>query len=393
MFVACLFLGILAAGVLATSGRALAQDVRITEFLALNTDGVEDEDGDPSDWIELQNLSDAPVSLDGWALTDTRADLFRWTFPDVTLAPREFVVVFASGKDRSVAGSELHASFSLDGEGEYLALVRPDGSIAHEYAPSFPKQRNNISYGIAQAVDASSLVAQGASVRYVVPSDGALDGVWMEPELDDASWAIGPMPIGFDRGAGGIDVGGDGPVNLAPGGSVRQSSQLGGFSAENAIDGDYSNFTHTLAGTNLPAWWEGDLGDEAAIFEIVLHNRVACCESRLRDVTVFVLDEADGEILYESPLLNPENVLGGGGTSGPPVLVVDLIEELGGPVVGRVVRIERTPDPDLSGTGGEGNPDEPDVLSLGEVEVFGGPPGFGSEIESDVEDDMAEGRT
>ena len=31
----------------------------------------------------------------------------------------------------------------------------------------------------------------------------------------------------------------------------------------------------------------------------------------------------------------------------------------------------RTPDPDLSGTGGQGNDDEADVLSLGEVEVFG----------------------
>src|SRR5690606_39361953 len=83
-----------------------------------------------------------------------------------------------------------HTRFSRDWSSDVCSsdlLVRPDGSIAHEYAPSFPKQRNNISYGIAQAVDASSLVAQGASVRYVVPSDGALDGVWMEPELDDRS--------------------------------------------------------------------------------------------------------------------------------------------------------------------------------------------------------------
>ena len=35
-----------------------------------------------------------------------------------------------------------------------------------------------------------------------------------------------------------------------------------------------------------------------------------------------------------------------------------------------MVRVTRTPDPHLSGTGGQGNQDEANVLSLGDVETF-----------------------
>ena len=45
-------------------------DVIISEFLAINTRGLTDEDGDDSDWIELSNISGAPVDLAGWHLTD-----------------------------------------------------------------------------------------------------------------------------------------------------------------------------------------------------------------------------------------------------------------------------------------------------------------------------------
>ena len=36
-------------------------EVVISEFLASNTDGIQDEDGDSSDWIELHNAGGDPV--------------------------------------------------------------------------------------------------------------------------------------------------------------------------------------------------------------------------------------------------------------------------------------------------------------------------------------------
>ena len=110
-----------------------------------------DEDGDSSDWVEIKNLGAETVALPGWSLTDDPAELRKWLFPNVELAPCEYLVVFASGKNRAVAGEELHLNFALRSGGEPLALVAPDGSVVSEFGPQgepFPPQLGDISYGI-----------------------------------------------------------------------------------------------------------------------------------------------------------------------------------------------------------------------------------------------------
>ena len=112
----------------------------ITEFMADNETVLADEDGDYSDWIEIHNPGGTSIELEGWHLTDNDGNLDKWAFPSVTLEPGGFLVVFASGKDRSVPGSELHTNFQLNSGGEYLAIVEPDGAtVAQEYAPEYPK--------------------------------------------------------------------------------------------------------------------------------------------------------------------------------------------------------------------------------------------------------------
>src|SRR5690606_23356672 len=96
-----------------------------------------------------------------------------------------------------------------------------------------------------------------------------------------------------------------------------------------------------------------------------LHNRIGCCESRLRDITVELL-HADGSVAWRSDLLNPENILGS-----PASLIIDFPELNLGWIPAKSVVVSRAPDPDLSGSGGVGNEDEDNVLSLGEVEVLG----------------------
>ena len=153
----------------------------------------------------------------------------------------------------------------------------------------------------------------------------------------------------------------------------RQSSDFNAnLGASRGNDGEFGNFTATASADDAP-WWEVDLLEDIAITSIVVSNRGdGCCQSRLRDITVTVFDGTgdDAAVVFESELLNEENELGGGGLDGPPVLSLDLTAITGDAVTGRVVRVSRLPDPDLSGTGGLGNVDEPNVLSLGEVEVF-----------------------
>ena len=104
-----------------------ADSVIISEFMAANTRTLADEDGAFEDWIELYNAGDAPVNLGGWFLTDDAANKTKWPFPATNLGPNQFLVVFASNKDRRVPGTNLHTNFKLTAAGEYLALTRPDG--------------------------------------------------------------------------------------------------------------------------------------------------------------------------------------------------------------------------------------------------------------------------
>ncbi|MCA9264028.1 MAG: lamin tail domain-containing protein, partial [Planctomycetales bacterium] len=124
--------------------------VVISEFMAANDTTIADEDGEFSDWIEIRNTGPATESLDGWYLTDDDADLTQWQFPNLTLSPGEHLLVFASNKNRRDLGSELHTNFKLGAGGEYLGLIRADGvTIAHEYAPEFPAQTDDVSYGLS----------------------------------------------------------------------------------------------------------------------------------------------------------------------------------------------------------------------------------------------------
>ena len=97
---------------------ALQPAVFITEFMAENTVGLMDADGAHSDWIELQNQCSFAVDIIDWRLTDDPANLAQWLFPSTTLAPGQFLVVFASGKDRRTPGAELHTNFRLGAAGE-----------------------------------------------------------------------------------------------------------------------------------------------------------------------------------------------------------------------------------------------------------------------------------
>ena len=134
--------------------RVGAQDVFINEFLAVNDGGLPDMDGEFVDWIEIHNSGSEPMALLNWSLTDDPAQLAKWRFPAVTLPANGYLVVFASGKDRAAPVAELHANFKLDGDGEFLALVEPDGAtIASQFVPRFPNQRRNVSYGFGPDAD------------------------------------------------------------------------------------------------------------------------------------------------------------------------------------------------------------------------------------------------
>lgn len=149
--------------------------------------------------------------------------------------------------------------------------------------------------------------------------------------------------------------------------NVSQSSTLGGFSAGSAVNGNTGDFSHTVSSDTNPTWTL-DLGEVMNLESFDLANRGgACCQGRLRDITVTVKN-GSGAVVYTSPLLNPENVLQFvDGTQSP-----SLTGLFPTGTTGRYVTISRTPDSDWSGFGAvSGNADDASVLSLGEVRIFG----------------------
>src|SRR5688572_13644178 len=184
-------------------GRRLLAVV-INEILAQNASGLTDEDGDTPDWIELRNTGGSPVDIAGWHLTDDALDLTQWTFPSPTVIPAgEYLTVFASNKDRAVAGQELHTNFELLGSGEYLALVQPNGTTIESAFNPFPAQHDDKSYGIASGPSTTpvTLIGDGTLSKVLSPSgpSAATDDHWFKRVFDDSLWNSKITGVGFDR--------------------------------------------------------------------------------------------------------------------------------------------------------------------------------------------------
>jgi len=120
----------------------------INEFMAINDTAYINAIGDYSDWIEIYNDTGSHTNLVDWYLTDNPEELQKWQFPSASITAGGYLLVFADGSN-AVLQSELHSNFKLNGNGEYLALVKPDGAtIVHQYAPEYPEQSPDVSYGL-----------------------------------------------------------------------------------------------------------------------------------------------------------------------------------------------------------------------------------------------------
>ena len=126
---------------------AFRPTVIISEFMADNANGVRDEDGTRSDWIELYNPGPLDANLAGWFLTDSAGTPAKWRFPAVPLGVNNYLLVWASSKDRTNPAAPLHTSFKLNKSGGYLGLYDSRTNVASEFTPAYPAQTSDVSYG------------------------------------------------------------------------------------------------------------------------------------------------------------------------------------------------------------------------------------------------------
>lgn len=180
-----------AALVLSFGAPAPASALVLNELMASNATTVTDEDGDYSDWIELYNDGVAAVDLTGYFLTDEEALPTKWQFPATTLGAGQYLLIWASDKNRTTPGQPLHLNFKLSSSGEYLGLLAPDGTtVIAEYVPAFPAVSTDRSYGLA-----SDLATQRC---FILPTPGAAN--------DESADCVTTAPVAFSPERGFFDA-------------------------------------------------------------------------------------------------------------------------------------------------------------------------------------------
>ena len=143
-----------------------AQDIVLNEVMALNQLTIMDEDGEYPDWIELYNVGQT-LDLAGYSLSDDSLDLQKWTFDNRTVASGEYLLIFASDKDRQTAN--LHTNFKISAAGEKIYLSDTSGLI----------------------VDEVFVPASLADISYARESDGALPWTFQDPTPATANAGAG----------------------------------------------------------------------------------------------------------------------------------------------------------------------------------------------------------
>ena len=192
--------------------------VWLNEVLSVNTTGLTDNQGDREPWIELFNSSDAPISLEGFYLTDDYLNLDKWAFPaTAVINPGQFKVVFGDGEAGESTQDEWHTSFRVATGTGSIALTRFANGIPQivDYL-NFDNLLANFSYGAfpdGQLFDrreffypspgASNNAAAPPLVVYINEWMAANTGFILDPADNDADdWfeLYNPNPYTVDLG-------------------------------------------------------------------------------------------------------------------------------------------------------------------------------------------------
>lgn len=118
----------------------------INEILANNNKTQEDNFNNYSDYIEIYNGYKISIDLSNYYLSDNEYKTDKWQFPNIRINPKEYLIVYASGKDECDIEKRIcHTNFKLSSEGETLTLSDNIGNIVSKIY--FLKQYPDISYG------------------------------------------------------------------------------------------------------------------------------------------------------------------------------------------------------------------------------------------------------
>lgn len=108
--------------------------VVFNEICADNRTIIKEQEHMGSDYIELYNGSEDPVSLDGWFLSDDEEEPEKYRITDVTINAHGYEVFYCEQRNGDDVENVL--GFKISASGEKLFLTDPSGTIADSvYVP------------------------------------------------------------------------------------------------------------------------------------------------------------------------------------------------------------------------------------------------------------------
>jgi hypothetical protein len=122
-----------------------SQQIAINEVMTSNNTTIADEDGSYEDWIEIYNYGTTDVNIGGYGLSDDATTLYKWVFQSYILKAKQFVLVWASDKNKTNPNGQLHTNFKIKSAGEPILLTNSGGQTINE-VPSIELQAD-VSYG------------------------------------------------------------------------------------------------------------------------------------------------------------------------------------------------------------------------------------------------------
>ena len=98
----------------------ISSNIVINEIMASNDNTIADEFDEFDDWIEIYNKGNVSIDMSNYHLSDDITNLEKYTFPNITLGPNEYYIVWADDDEEDQGDN--HATFKLSSSGEELYL-------------------------------------------------------------------------------------------------------------------------------------------------------------------------------------------------------------------------------------------------------------------------------
>ena len=99
----------------------------INEIMAGNVTSVADQNGEYDDWVEIYNGNNFSIDLNGYYLSDNENDLTKWSFPNMSIAANDYLIIWCDTAGGTQTG--LHTTFRLAAEQEEVYLTNSFGSV------------------------------------------------------------------------------------------------------------------------------------------------------------------------------------------------------------------------------------------------------------------------